>query len=55
MTLKLKDNEICALSTPNDHNYMKKLSKFEFPSPWPLTWPFQPLLALYNVSEILGS
>ena len=24
MTLKLENNEMCALSTPNDHNDMKK-------------------------------
>jgi len=30
LTLKLENNEICAKSTPNDHNQMKKLSKFEF-------------------------
>ena len=55
MTLKLENNEMCALSRPNDHNDMKKLLEFEFSSPWPLIWPFRPLLAFYNFSEILDT
>ena len=54
MTLKLENNGICAKSTPNDHNDKKKLSKFDYPSSWPLTWPFQPFLAFYNFPGVLS-
>ena len=55
MTLKLENNEIHAYSTPNDHNDMKKWSKFEFSSPWPLIWPFRPFSAFYIFFEIFGT
>ena len=54
MTLKLENKEICVKLTPNDQIDMKKLSKFEFSSVWPLIWPFQPLLAFYNFLESLA-
>ena len=38
MTLKLENNEMCALSTPNDHNDMKKWSKLKFFSPFDLAF-----------------
>ena len=47
MTLKLENNEICMKLTPNDQIDMKKLSKFESSSVWPLIWPFRPLSAFY--------
>ena len=55
MTLKLENKEICVKSTPNDQIDMKKLSKFEFSSLWPLIWPLQPSSAFYNFFGILGA
>ena len=55
MTLKLENKEICVKLTPNDQIDMKKLSKFEFSSVWPLIWPFRPSSAFYNFFEILGT
>ena len=54
MTLKLENKEMCVKLTPNDQIDMKKLSKFEFSSVWPLIWPFRPSSAFYNFFEILG-
>ena len=54
MTLKFENIVICAQSTLNDHNDMKKLSRFDFSNSWPLIWPFQPLLAFYNFLESLA-
>ena len=53
MTLKLENKEICVKSTPYDQIDMKKLSKFEFTSVWPLIWPFRPSSAFYNFFGIL--
>ena len=47
MTLKLENKEICVKLTPNDQIDIKKLSKFEFSSVWPLIWPFRPSLAFF--------
>ena len=55
MALKLENKEMCEKWTPNDQIDMKKLSKFEFSSAWPLIWPFRPLSAFYNFFEILGT
>ena len=53
MTLKPENKDICVKLASNDQVDMKKLSKFEFSSVWPLIWPFQPLSAFYNFFEIL--
>ncbi len=53
MALKIKDNEIRALWTPNKLKITKKIQFFTFLALWPLVWPLQPLLAFYNFSEIL--
>ena len=53
MALKLKNNEIRALLTPNKPKITKKSTFFTFLAFWPLVWPLQPLLAFYIFSEIL--
>ena len=55
VALKLENKEISVKLTPNDQIDMKKLSKFEFSSVWPLIWPFRPSSAFYNFFEILGT
>ena len=54
MTLKLENKEICVKLTPNDQIDMKKLSKFEFSSVWPLIWPFRPSSAFYSFLKALA-
>ena len=48
MTLKLENNEIWMKLTPNDQIEMSNLLNLDFPSVWPLIWPFRPSLAFYN-------
>ena len=55
MTLEVETKEICMKLTPNDQIDMKKLSKFEFSTVWPLIWPFRSSSAFYNFFEILGT
>ena len=53
MALKLKNNKITALLTPNKPKTTKKSEKNTFLSLWPLVWPFWPLSAFYIFHEIL--
>ena len=53
MALKLKNNEIRALLTPDEPKTIKKHKTLTFLAPWPLVWPFRPLSAFYIFSEIL--
>ena len=53
MALKLKNNKITALLTPNKPKTTKKSKTFTFLALWPLVWPLRPLLAFYIFSEIL--
>ena len=53
VALKLKNNEIRELLTPNKPKPTKKSKFFTLQVLWPLVWPLQPLLAFYIFSEIL--
>ena len=53
VALKLKDNEIRALLTPNKPKTTKISKSLTFLAPWPLVWPLRPLSAFYIFSEIL--
>ena len=53
MALKIENNEIRALLTPNKPKTTKTSKFFTFLTLWPLVWPLQPLLAFYIFSEIL--
>ena len=53
MALKLKNNEIRALLTPNKPKNTKKSRILTFLAIWPLVWPLRPLSAFYIFSEIL--
>ena len=53
MALKLKNNEIRALLTPDEPKTTKKPKTLTFSAPWPLVWPLRPLSAFYIFSEIL--
>ena len=53
VALKLKDNEIRALLTPNKPKNTKKSRNLTFLALWPLVWPLRPLSAFYIFSEIL--
>ena len=55
MALKLKNNKITALLTPNKPKTTKKSKTFTFLALWPLVWPLRPLLAFYIFSEILDT
>ena len=52
MALKLKNNEIRALLTPDKPKTTKKPKTLTFLAPWPLVWPLRPLSAFYIFSEI---
>ena len=53
MALKLENNKIRALLTPNKPKTTKKSKKFTFLALWPLVRPLRPLSAFYIFSEIL--
>ena len=53
VALKLKNNEIRALLTPNKPKNYKKSKLLTFLALWPLVWPLRPLSAFYIFSEIL--
>ena len=53
VALKLKNNEIRALLTPNKPKNYKKCKLLTFLALWPLVWPLRPLSAFYIFSEIL--
>ena len=53
MALKLKNNEIRALLTPDKPKTTKKTKTLTFLAPWPLFRPLRPLSAFYIFSEIL--
>ena len=55
MALKLKNNKITALLTPNKPQTTKKSKTFTFLALWPLVWTLRPLLAFYIFSEILDT
>ena len=54
MALKIENNEIRALLTPNKPKTTKKSKNFTFLALWPLVWPLRPLSAFYIFSEILN-
>ena len=54
MALKLKNNEIRALLTPDKPKTTKKPKTLTFLATWPLVRPLRPLLAFYIFSEILN-
>ena len=53
VALKLKNNEIRALLTPNKPKNYKISKLLTFLALWPLVWPLRPFLAFYIFSEIL--
>ena len=53
VALKIKNNEIRALLTPNKPKITKKSTFFTFLALWPLVRPLRPLSAFYIFSEIL--
>ena len=55
MTLKLENNEIMALLTPNKPKITKNSRILTFLALWPLIWPFRPLSAFYIFPEILDT
>ena len=50
MAMKLKNNEIMALLTPNKPKTTKKSKNFTFLALWPLVRPLRPLLAFFQFS-----
>ena len=53
MAVKLKNDEIRALLTPDKPKTTKKPKTLTFIAPWPLVWPLGPLPAFFIFSEIL--
>ena len=53
VALKLKNNEIRELLTPNKPKTTKKSKFFSLLVLWPLVWPLRPLQAFYIFSEVL--
>ena len=55
MTLKLENNEIMALLTPNKPKTTKNSRILRFLALWPLVWTFWPLSAFYIFPKILDT
>ena len=55
IALKLKNNEIRVLLTPNKPKNTRKCRILTFLALWPLVWPLEPLSAFYPFSEILNT